>query len=365
MSKIPIQNIYYLLCYAWDRLEEKDLVDVSGTDCTELADLFARVLVNGVNRLLKQGIDRGYITVESRGRTLRGKLDFGKTLKENLLSNAKVACVHDDLSYDVLHNRILKATLRLLSSAEKLNSKNRENIFGLLKRLQGISDIKLSVKDFRRVQLTRNNRFYDFLLKVCELVYDNLLVTEKAGKSKFRDFIRDEDKMPMLFEHFVYNFYRNEQSDYRVSADILKWEAEPLNEESEGYLPNLHTDICLTNKERKIIIDTKFYKKALQEHRAKEIVQPEHLYQIFSYLMNVKPKDFGKEKTGILLYPTVNSELDLAYKLHGHTVLIKTVNLAGKWQEIDCRLKEIIKQIGGVKSGLGLENFQSSSALRH
>ncbi|GAG60746.1 unnamed protein product, partial [marine sediment metagenome] len=32
--QIPIHNIYYLLCYAWNKLDEKDIVDVSGIDST-------------------------------------------------------------------------------------------------------------------------------------------------------------------------------------------------------------------------------------------------------------------------------------------------------------------------------------------
>ncbi|NIQ13085.1 MAG: restriction endonuclease, partial [Candidatus Dadabacteria bacterium] len=55
---IPIQNIYYLLCYAWNKLEEKDLVNVQEEDTTKLIDLFAKVLINGTTYLLKRGLDR-------------------------------------------------------------------------------------------------------------------------------------------------------------------------------------------------------------------------------------------------------------------------------------------------------------------
>ncbi len=43
--QIPIQNIYYLLCYAWDSLEEKGRVSVDIDDTTQLLDLFAKVLI--------------------------------------------------------------------------------------------------------------------------------------------------------------------------------------------------------------------------------------------------------------------------------------------------------------------------------
>ncbi len=41
---IPIQNIYFLLCYAWNQLEERDLVEINAEDTTSLQDLLARVL---------------------------------------------------------------------------------------------------------------------------------------------------------------------------------------------------------------------------------------------------------------------------------------------------------------------------------
>ena len=58
---IPILNVYYLLCYAWDKLAEREVVAMHALNSMTLADLFARVLINGTNHLLKRGFDRGYI----------------------------------------------------------------------------------------------------------------------------------------------------------------------------------------------------------------------------------------------------------------------------------------------------------------
>ena len=49
---IPIENIYFLLCYAWNKLDEKERVDVSIDDKTELLDLFAKVLITSSKLLL-------------------------------------------------------------------------------------------------------------------------------------------------------------------------------------------------------------------------------------------------------------------------------------------------------------------------
>jgi hypothetical protein len=38
---IPVRNVYYLLCYAWDRLDESRVVAVEAGDYRHLVDLFA------------------------------------------------------------------------------------------------------------------------------------------------------------------------------------------------------------------------------------------------------------------------------------------------------------------------------------
>jgi 5-methylcytosine-specific restriction enzyme subunit McrC len=55
---VPIGNLYYLLCYAWNRLDEKDFVEVEALPRQDLPNLLARILINGVKRLLRQGVDR-------------------------------------------------------------------------------------------------------------------------------------------------------------------------------------------------------------------------------------------------------------------------------------------------------------------
>lgn len=72
------------------------------------------------------------------------------------------------------------------------------------------------------MQLHRNNQFYDFLLKICELIYRNLLVTEKPGTSKFMDFVQDKRQIAILFENFVPTFYRV-HTDFRVKREDIYW----------------------------------------------------------------------------------------------------------------------------------------------
>ena len=222
--EIPITNIYYLLCYAWDALEEKDsLAEVNQSQSPELVDLFAKVLVNGTRRLIRRGLDRGYLLREEEIPGVRGKLLVTQTVRRDLIRFGRTACVWDELEYNTLPNQILKTSLQRLHDEAVIDEDIRADIHDLLRWLAPVESIKLRSEHFRRVQLHRNNCIYGFLLHVCEFIYEHWLPEEQGGQRRFRDFVREG--LPALFEKFVFNFYRHELGrDWQVSAPVIQWQ---------------------------------------------------------------------------------------------------------------------------------------------
>lgn len=58
--QIPIQNLYYLLCYAWDVPDMQHKVKVNGNYCYSPENLLSMVLVNACRYLLRHGLVREY-----------------------------------------------------------------------------------------------------------------------------------------------------------------------------------------------------------------------------------------------------------------------------------------------------------------
>ena len=333
---IPIQNIYYLLCYAWDKLADKDVVDVKPLDSKTLMDLFAHVLINGTNHLLKRGFDRGYVPVQEWTGRLRGRICFQEAIQKNLLNTPTLPCSFDELSYNVLHNQILKATMRRLIRMPDLEKDNVDRLAQLCRMFSEIEDVEITSQLFRRVQLHRNNQFYDFLLKVCELIHDNLLISEDSGKSKFKDFVRDEGQMRSLFEKFVLNFYHQHGAAYKVKSEHIRWRMYSENEQFQNLLPKMMTDISLTSATRKIIIDCKYTPNSMGIHyrSEKETLRSEHLYQIHAYMSNLKEGGLNDECEMMLLYPTVTNDFSATYFEKKHKISIRSINLNQDWQGI-------------------------------
>ncbi|MDB4308161.1 5-methylcytosine-specific restriction endonuclease system specificity protein McrC [Gammaproteobacteria bacterium] len=349
-SPIPVKNIYYLLAYAWDRLPESEVTDVSAMDSTELADLFAAVLAGGIHHLLRRGLDQNYISHEEEIAGVRGRINIGVTARRMLVSHGRTYCEFDELSVDTLPNQILRATVRRLLKAPKLDAELRGSLRGLTRELGGISDIPLTKHAFRTVQLHGNNRYYRFLLNICELVLDMALVDEEEGDYKFRDFIRDDKAMARLFEAFIRNFYAKERPDLNIRSENIAWQATSQSDPDLLFLPNMRTDISVRDKPhtKTLIIDAKFYRQTFQKYYEKETIHSANLYQLASYLQNLEVRD-GPDSVadGMLLYPVVKDPVRLSYELNGHRVRICTINLAADWQDIRKELCGLVGNIGG------------------
>lgn len=356
---IPIQNVYYLLCYAWDHWEEGQAVDVSGVESPELADLFATVLVRGTRHLLRRGLDRGYVAVSEDTSRLRGRIDFGTSVKRTLLHAARAHCHYDELSSDVLHNRILKSTLLRLASIERLDAGLRGDLLRLHRGLVGVSDVAVSRLSFRRVQLHSGNAFYRFLMNVCELVLSNVFVDERTGRHRFRDFLREEAVMWAVFEAFVANFYHREQSAFSVSPQAtLRWDAD-ASDEASALLPVMKPDLVLRSRDRVLILDTKFYKNSLSSGSWTEKFHSANLYQMFAYLKNAAQLGGVYERAeGVLLYPTTRVHLDHTVRLQGHPLRLYTLDLARPWHLIHDDL------LGLLGPNTAAHERPTSSALR-
>ena len=341
LSSIPIENIYYMLCYSWEKLEYIDRNKVGIEESVDIQNLLCRVLVDEVDILIKKGIYRNYNELNESASIIRGKINFRESIKYISTKQCKLNYSYDELDENTLINIILKTTLINLCKLNDLSNENKDKAKRLIKYFNFVDSITLNKKAFKSVSFNKMNYKYKFVINICELIFDNLLINKKENEAQFYNFIEDERKMAYLFENFVRNFYKKELTGSKVYRENISWMFEGSSLE---YLPRMQTDISLVYKGKKYIIDTKYYKKSLSENYGSEKLISGNLYQIFSYIKNNENKsEMDKVATGILLYPRVNKTLDLEYKMDNHSINIYTVNLDSKWKYISERLISLIK----------------------
>lgn len=341
---VPVRNVYYLLLYAWDHLGNGEEVSVAGREYTRIQDLFAHVLAETAARLLARGLDRGYLLQDEPVRGVRGKVDLATTLKRGLLAGSQTHCRFDELRHDVLHNRILKATMRGLLRAE-VDAGIASRLRRLYQKLDAVADIRVTARDFGRVQIHRNNRLYDFALRLCRLVHDNLRVEPGSGHTRFHDFRADERRMGALFEEFVRGFFRREQDRFRVSSPHVAWHDAHGSDGDLRRLPVMRTDVVLEAPDRRVVLETKFYAEPLASRHGAKKVRSAHLYQILAYVDNLAAHcGHRPPHEGMLLYPVVNEAFAFNYVLNGHRISVRSLDLDQPWERIHRDLLELVAE---------------------
>ena len=152
--------------------------------------------------------------------------------------NGKVSCEFDEFDEDNIQNQIIKATISKLMKTKNLDKENKDNLIKQKFRFSGVSDIRLKRSHFSTVRLNSNNSFYDFLLRVCKLIFESIIPSEEPGRFKFKDpFGSTEEKRSLLFEDFVREFYKIEQETYNVDRNYLNWGFEEITEGSSELVP--------------------------------------------------------------------------------------------------------------------------------
>ena len=349
---IPIQNLYYLLCYAWGLPEQRDWVSVDAKSCPAVVDLLSRLLTKGADVLLKRGIAKEYRTHEEEIAGIKGKLEIAQTLKQNRYREGITICSLDELTCDILLNQIVYTSMYRLLSNKELDKDVRKDLRRTFLRFPKVEIINLDRASFKDVRLNRNNRFYRLILNVCELLYERLLPEQnRPGKYKFLDFTRDENKMNAIFESFLLNFYRQEcaQEYPIVKRSIIHFQLTAIEEEDEDMLPEMITDVTLDNPDagKRIILDAKYYKEMLTARfESSKKLRREHISQITSYVTNQEDKEipYTLSTKGIMVYPRTGiQEETLNFVKDAHQYRFCTVDLVQDWHLINQRLLQIIQ----------------------
>lgn len=344
--KIPVENLYYLLCYAWGHLETRDLLRTAAVEGERPVDLLARLLVEGTRHVLRRGLDRGYVELAEDLRSPRGKMDVAATGKRALLSRPAVHCRFDELSHDVPQNRAIKTTLVALTRSSSLAAALRGDAAKLVDRLDDVTDVRPSAQMFRRVSIHRNNASYGFLMSVCELIVRNLLPDpDRDGAVQIQDFTGSDQQMGLMFEEFVRSFLGREQAHFKVGSPQISWDGGGLSDAANQRLPVMKSDVTLTSPEETVIIETKFYANLLARfHRGMPKVRSGHLYQLLSYVRNQAAASPAEQRVrGILLYAEDHRELDLLYRIHGHDIRVASLRLAQQWDGIRADLLDLAR----------------------
>lgn len=342
---IRIQNIYYMLAYAFQVLNEQGYKNIETEEFDNTAELCAAILARGISTQVKRGLGKEYIPQTEALSSLRGKLDISESIKTQTFLKKQMICSYDDFAVNSVMNRIIKSTVLLLVKGDISKSRKKE-LRKLMVFFEDVDVIDLYSVNWN-MQYNRNNQTYRMLISICYLVFKGLLQTQSDGTTKLMDFL-DEQRMHRLYEKFILEYYRKEHPELTTNASQIPWQ---LDDDFGDMLPVMQTDIMLTKDEKTLIIDAKYYAHTTQRQYDKNTLHSGNLYQIFTYVKN-KEAELAEQPhkvAGMLLYARTDEEIypEKEYRMSGNQIGVRTLNLDGDFDMIKNQLNEIAEKFFG------------------
>ncbi len=340
---IRIRNIYYMLAYAFQVLNEQGYRNIGTEEFDNTAELFAAILARGISNQIKRGLGKEYIPQEEALSSLRGKIDISETIKTQAIQRRQLICSYDEFSVDSYMNRIIKSTLLLLLLHADISKARKKGLRKLLVFFDDVDIIDLYTVNWK-IQYNRNNQTYRMLIAICNLIVKGLLQTQADGTTKLIDFL-DEQRMCRLYEKFILEYYRKEYPQISASASQIPWQ---LDDDESAMLPVMQSDIMLSYREKTLIIDAKYYSHTTQIQYDKQTLHSGNLYQIFTYVKNKEAELTGKphEVSGMLLYARTDEDIypENEYRMSGNKIEVRTLNLDSDFGTIKAHLDGIVEK---------------------
>lgn len=347
---IPIQNIYYMLAYAFRALERQEIKSLATENFANTADLLAAILVQGFSLQIKRGLYHEYVERTEASTCPHGRLEITASLQSQNLARHAIVCVHDDFSPNNYLNQIIKTALQLLLAAD-INIMRKRKIRKLLLFLSEVEALPPKQIDWQ-IRYQNNNQSYQILINVCELVILGLLPRGAHGSTKLMDFL-DDRQMSRLYEKFLLEYYRKELSQARVRAAQIPWAVDSTD---TALLPVMQSDITIEQGNKILIIDAKYYAHTLQSQFGAHSLHSGNLYQIFTYVKNEQATaGKNKEVSGMLLYARTTEELqpNFEQRIDGNLICVRTLDLNCPFAQVRKQLNEITERYLGIDTKVG------------
>ncbi|MGI5951468.1 MAG: 5-methylcytosine-specific restriction endonuclease system specificity protein McrC [Brooklawnia sp.] len=333
-----------MMAYAFRAIRSEGNDRIAAESFDHLHDLLAEILVRGVGSQVKRGLHRDYVPRSDELPTMRGRVNFTRTVAARSAVRGSLICEFDEYEPDTPHNQALKAVIVLLTRHGDVAAPRRDALRRLLPYLDAVTPVAPTSIHWETLTYHRANATYRLLLGVCELVVRGLLHTQDDGNRKLTEWLSD-DAMSSLYERFVREYYTIHHPEFSPRASTVAWDYETATAIGTDQLPAMRTDVTLRRGERKLIIDAKYYSRSMQVTQwGKATIHSANLYQLLAYVKNADVHRDGRV-SGLLLYARTEAapQPDLDVSIQGNRLGARTLNLNKPWGNLTAQLDEIVQ----------------------
>jgi 5-methylcytosine-specific restriction enzyme subunit McrC len=196
---IEISKLLFLLTYSLAPEGWEGALSGMASE-TDVVQALAHGFCMHAERVVGQGLLRGYLTVHERRHDPRGRVRFADQLGRLAGLPLPVEVSYEDFTADIPENRLLRSAIERLLSLARVPPPARARLHGLRAALEHVSVLP----DLRQVELpatTRLNQRYGAALVLGKLILDGRSLRLERGPIMSASFLFD---MNEVFESFLF-----------------------------------------------------------------------------------------------------------------------------------------------------------------
>jgi 5-methylcytosine-specific restriction enzyme subunit McrC len=244
-----------------------------------LLDIYFEWFLNEVQLLIHQGLIKQYYKHSGNVKALKGKLEFGVHIQENLVHKERFYTTHQVYDKDHLVHQVLSKAMEIVAHFSKGN-----HLYARCKSVEldfpEAKNIDVNAATFDRIPNNRKTAPYETALKIARLIVLNYAPNVSSGKEHMLALLFD---MNSLWEEYILVRLKQANSGCEI-----------YGQQSKGFWNgiSIRPDIIIKKGDEYFVIDTKW--KNIGNGKP----STDDLRQLYVY------NEYWQSKKSVLLYPS-------------------------------------------------------------
>lgn len=198
--KLPMPNIFRMLSFVSDLYRPLDC-NFNYADDEGLFDIIGNMFAQEMSRILRAGLKQNYSHHAESLKTLRGRIDFTRSINDSPAVMDKLFCRYSKLSLDTPLNRAVVKGAQALLKSTAIKVETKKKVRACLSHIPiDLVGHNFTLADFKNISLDRSTQYYERIIFLSRLVLENAAYSDDAGDNRFAGFLLDVSR---LFEKYI------------------------------------------------------------------------------------------------------------------------------------------------------------------